>query len=117
MIFRGQDTVLVDIEKPQTVKQASGDVVTSWILFYKCYANKRFKRGNERFQNLQKDANEQIEWRVRFFDGITELMRINHDGFFYDITAIDNKQRDGFMTIFTSAFPTREQSNRIGAGQ
>lgn len=117
MIFRGEDTVLIDIEAPETVKQPSGDIATTWQVYHKAYANKRFRRGNERFQSVQKEASEVIEWKIRFTSGITQLMRIKQGGDFYDIQTIDNKQRDGFMVIVTQGYPNREQSNRIGAGQ
>jgi SPP1 family predicted phage head-tail adaptor len=117
MIFRGEDTVIVNIERPVMVKQDAGDLTTTWELFSTVYASKHLKRGSESFKSGQKQATQQTDFKIRYIAGISEQMRINHNGELYDITLVDEKQRDGYIRLEASAFPDRVQNNTIGVGQ
>lgn len=72
---------LVTIERPQKVRQASGDMVTEWVSFLEdIYARITPLKGRELFhaQTILPQATHEVE--IRYHDGVTSDMRVNFSG-------------------------------------
>lgn len=73
------------------VQDDYGDSVDGWVPFKAdVYASKKPILGNEYFTALTTDTKVEVKFNVRYFSGVTNLMRIQHDTKVYEIlSAID----------------------------
>ena len=83
------------IENKSTAKNAYGESVSTWATFHTAFANVQKAGGTDRDEASKTTATQKVKFKIRFFDGIDENMRIQYDGFEYVITQIQELGREG----------------------
>jgi len=82
------------IEQPiETV--VSYEASVTWQVYHTCFAAVSKFGGGEKFEAGKTTATNKVRFKIRFFDGITEDMRILYNGKYYDITEIQELDREG----------------------
>ncbi len=88
------------IEAPTEAVNALGEYYSTWATYHTCFANVTRFGGIEKLEAGKVTATNRIRFKIRFFDGITEKMRILYDGSYYDITEIQELNREGlWLTV------------------
>ena len=76
-------------------KNAYGESVRTWDTFHTTFAHVQRDGGMDREEGGKTTATQKVKFKIRFFDGINETMRIYYDGFYYVITQIQELGREG----------------------
>lgn len=86
----------ITIESPAEINNAIGEPVATWAPFAVVWAALRPVRGRERIAADQVAAEVDVLITIRWLAGVTEKMRVNHDGRLYDIQHVaEVGRRDG----------------------
>jgi len=83
------------IEAPTESTNTSGEWIQTWSTYHTAFANVQKAGGTENLQADKTTATNKVRFKVRFFAGITEDMRIVYNGAYYDITEIQELEREG----------------------
>lgn len=83
------------IENPTDTQNSMGEYVSSWTTFLTAAANVTRFGGGERIEAGKTTAKNRVRFKIRFYDGITEDMRIQYNGATYYITEIQELHREG----------------------
>ena len=83
------------IEAPTESTNTSGEWIQTWSTYHTAFANVQKAGGTETLQADKTTATNKVRFKVRFFAGITEDMRIVYNGAYYDITEIQELEREG----------------------
>ncbi len=83
------------IEQVSNAKNALGEYVTTWSTYHTCFAAVSRFGGIEKMEAGKTTATNRIRFKIRFFDGITEDMRVLYNSKYYDITEIQELNREG----------------------
>lgn len=78
----------ITIKTPTETKNDEGDVTVTWSNFARPWAKVIHLRGQELFAARQIVPNAELKIRIYWRDGITEKMRVEHDGVEYGIQHI-----------------------------
>ncbi len=82
------------IEEPiETV--VSYEAAMSWQVYHTCFAAVSKFGGGEKLEAGKTTATNKVRFKIRFFDGISEDMRILYNNRYYDITEIQELGREG----------------------
>jgi SPP1 family predicted phage head-tail adaptor len=76
---------LVTIEAPVETTDSFGQAIKSWSTFATPYAAIEPLRGREFFASAQISAEITVRIRMRYLPGVTEKMRVVHNGKYYNI--------------------------------
>ena len=69
-------------------KNTYGESVRTWATYHTAFAAVSKAGGTDRNEADKTTATQNIKFKIRFYAGINENMRILYDGFEYDITQI-----------------------------
>lgn len=83
------------IEHPVNSMNSSGESVSSWATFHTAFANVQKAGGKENLEGGKTTATRQVKFKIRYFGGIDEDMRIVYNSSYYDITEIQELGREG----------------------
>ena len=87
------------IENQTFSTNSIGEYTSSWSVFHTTFASIKKVSGSEKIEADQITATNKVRFKIRFFDGITEAMRVVYNGAYYDIIEIQELDREGlFLT-------------------
>ena len=89
------------IEQQTFSNNSIGEYVSSWSVFHTAFASVAKVSGSERVEADQITATNKVRFKVRFFDGINEAMRVLYNGAYYDIIEIQELDREGLFLTAT----------------
>jgi SPP1 family predicted phage head-tail adaptor len=90
------DRKIVIESRTKTVNEYAEPVFT-WTPFHTCFANVQMAGGNERFEADTITANNRVKFKIRYFAGINESMRVMYNGAEYQILQIQELHREGLF--------------------
>ncbi len=97
-----QDRKIVIEDRDTTVTNNIGEKVpTPWTTFLTTYAKVQGAGGREQLEADKDTATVKRRFKIRFFAGIDETMRIVYDGKNYDIESIQELDREGLWITAT----------------
>lgn len=81
----------INFLQPSTTKDDYGERVDTWSVFKTgIWASKEPLLGNEYLTSLTTDTKVEVKFRLRYIDGITNSMRIQHGSEIYEILSAIN---------------------------
>ena len=89
------------IESPSDLQNALGEYYSSWSTYYTCFASVSRFGGTEKLEAGKTTATNKVRFKIRFFDGINEDMRVLYKGRYYDIIEIQELDREGLWLTAT----------------
>ena len=94
-----QDTI--QILRAQPGQDAQGNATTTWALIAETKAQARDLSGREFFANANHQAENVMNFKIRWRTGLTTGMRISDAGARYDIIQVNhlNNRRGGYMLL------------------
>jgi len=87
------------IEEPTEGTNTSGEWVQTWSTYHTAFANVQKVGGSENLQADKTTATNKVRFKIRFFAGINEDMRIVYGNAYYDITEIQELDREGLWLM------------------
>lgn len=85
------------IESGTATQGADGTEVTVWATFDTVWAELIPQRGGESFSNDQREARQDVQFKVLKRTGITPKMRISYNGAFYNIRDVGDPSRSEIL--------------------
>jgi SPP1 family predicted phage head-tail adaptor len=85
------------IESQTFSTNSIGEYTASWSTYHTTFANVQRGLGNEKVEADQVTSTSKVKFKIRFFDGIDESMRILYNSKYYDILDIQELGREGLM--------------------
>jgi len=101
MAFGDLDRRIV-IQNNTQSQLGNGEPVDSWSTFVTLWATAEFglkKAEGEDYEAGQLTASNTVGFKVRYYPGITEQMRISYDSTYYNITHIEEVGRERFLIL------------------
>lgn len=90
MVRAGPMRHRIQIEQRSVLQDAAGQTVETWNLFASPRAALERMPGKEVFASAERAARIPVVFRIRWIPGVTEAMRLIHDGKVHDIvSAVD----------------------------
>jgi len=89
------------IESQTFSTNSIGEYTSSWSTFHTAFASIKKVSGSEKIEADQITATNKVRFKIRFFDGITEAMRVVYNGAYYDIIEIQELDREGLFLTAT----------------
>jgi SPP1 family predicted phage head-tail adaptor len=89
------------IESETLGTNAIGEYNSTWATYHTTFANVIKGTGGENIEADQVTATNKVKFKIRYFAGINETMRILYNGFYYDITEIQELDREGLFLTAT----------------
>ena len=87
------------IENQTFSNNSIGEYTSSWSTFHTAFSSVTKVSGSESVQADQITATNKVRFKIRFFDGINEAMRVLYNGNYYDIVEVQELDREGlFLT-------------------
>ena len=83
------------IESYTSAKNEQGESVSSWTTYHTAFAGVMKDGGTDREEASKTTATQKVKFKIRFFDGINETMRVLYNSNYYDITQIQELGREG----------------------
>jgi len=83
------------IEEPTNASNNYGEYVTTWSTFHTCFAAISRFGGTEKLRSGKIEAVNKVRFKIRFFAGIEEDMRVLYNGNYYQIKEIQELDREG----------------------
>ncbi|MCH2040285.1 MAG: phage head closure protein [Saccharospirillaceae bacterium] len=102
------DTYAV-IEKPVTKKNELNEPEATWQEFEPCWCSKKLKSSNESFASDHLTSRSVYELTMHYIPGITDDMRVNIDGVYFNITGHDSPGR--IKTVLTVEQTSYDRGN------
>jgi len=85
------------IEQTVSVQNNYGEFVDIWQTFHICLANIQAAGGSERYEANTETATNKVKFKIRYFAGINEAMRVKYNDGIYDIYQIQELGREGLF--------------------
>lgn len=89
----------IDIQTGAETVTANGQRTTVWSSFHECWAGLDYGLGDEGYEADQLTASNVIKFKIRYFAGITEKMKLVYDSIDYDISHIAEIDRQRYLII------------------
>ena len=83
------------IETWSNAQNSFGEPVKTWSTYHTCFANVTKFGGTEKLEADKTTATIQVKFKIRYFEGINESMRIVYNGAYYDIIEVQELYREG----------------------
>ncbi len=83
------------IEEPTNATNSIGEYVSTWTTFHTCFAGVTRFGGVEKLEASKTTATNRVRFKIRFFAGIEEDMRVVYNSKNYIITEIQELGREG----------------------
>jgi len=80
---------------------AIGEYTTTWDTFHNAFANVQRVSGTETVDADQVTATNKVKFKIRYFAGINESMRIVYNSNYYDILEIQELDREALWLTAT----------------
>lgn len=90
------------IESQTDTQNALGEWSSSWATYHTCFAAVSRFGGAEKLEGGKTTATNKIRFKIRFFAGISEEMRVLYNGRYYDIIEIQELHREGLWLTATT---------------
>jgi SPP1 family predicted phage head-tail adaptor len=100
MINIGRLDRKIVIENQTFATNSIGEYISTWAVFHTTFASVAKVSGSEKIEADQVTATNKVRFKIRFFNGIDETMRVLYNGNYYDIVEIQELDREG---LFLSA--------------
>lgn len=81
---------LVEIQNYTLTQDSAGDEIKDYAAFATLHAEIRTLRGRELYAAQQDYAEAEVRISCRYVAGVTEKMRVSHNGIYYDILNVDD---------------------------
>lgn len=91
----------VVIQKPTATADTYGQRVDAWTTHSTVWARIAYEGGDEGYEADQKVATRVVKFFVRYDSAITERMRVSYNSGVYDILAIEEISRGGYLVLRT----------------
>ena len=78
-----------------------GEYTTTWDTFHNAFANVQKVSGTEAINADQVTATNKVKFKIRYFAGINESMRVVYNATNYDIIEIQELDREGLFLTAT----------------
>jgi SPP1 family predicted phage head-tail adaptor len=105
VIEAGKLRHLVEIQGFTTAQDSSGDDVKTYAdgsgAFAHVHAEIKTLRGRELIAAQTEFAEADVQITIRYLDGLTERMRVLHDGIYYDILNVNDIERLHRVMVLT----------------
>ncbi len=92
------------IESGVDAQNEYGEYVTTWSTYHTCFASVSRFGGVEKLNSGKIEAKNRVRFKIRFFDGIYENMRVIYDSKTYNITEIQELGREGLWLTCHAEF-------------
>ena len=89
------------IESYSLAKNAQFESVGTWATYHTCFANVQKAGGTEYVEADKVTATNKVKFKIRYFGGITEKMRIVYNSDYFDIIEIQELEREGLWITAT----------------
>lgn len=89
------------IENFTTAKNSLNETVSTWNTFHTCFAAVQMAGGSETVEADKITAVNKVKFKIRYFAGINEKMRVLYDSNYYDILEIHELGREGLWLTAT----------------
>lgn len=89
------------IQSETVAKNEQGESVATWATYHTCFAMVQKAGGNEKIESGRITATNRKKFKIRFYDGIDEGMRIVYNSNYYDIVEIQELDREGLWLTAT----------------
>lgn len=83
------------IEGKTQAQNSYGEPVATWSTYHTAFAQVQKAGGKEGEEASRITATNMVRFKIRFFAGITEDMRVLYNGNYYDIIEIQELDREG----------------------
>lgn len=83
------------IETPTNTTNSYGEYDSSWSTYHTCFAAVSRFGGTEKLESGKTTATNRVRFKIRFFAGIEEDMRVLYNSNYYIITEIQELDREG----------------------
>lgn len=87
------------IESYSLAKNALNESVGTWGTYHTCFANVQKAGGSEFIEADKVTATNKVKFKIRYFAGINEKMRVVYNSDYYDITEIQELDREGLWIM------------------
>ncbi len=105
MMLAGRLTERITIQHETEGRGGIGGTTRTWSTFKERWAHKMPSRGSEAREQAANQASQAVTWRLRWFSGVTEAMRVleNADSSVYLIHSVVNVgNKDRVMELVTT---------------
>ena len=98
---------LGNLDRPIVIEQftssfdSSNNEIKTWSTYSSPWANLEAKRGGEGYESNELVGGRSVNWIVRYDSGITQKMRVNDGGVYYEILDYQYLDRNCFMRLIT----------------
>lgn len=89
------------IESYTVSKNSLNESVSTWATYHTCFAHIQSAGGNEGIESDKITATNRVKFKIRYFAGINEKMRISYNSYYYDIIEIHELGREGLWITAT----------------
>lgn len=89
------------IEKFTSSLDSSNNETKTWATYSSPWAKLEAKSGGESYEAGELVGSRSVNWIVRYDSGITQKMRINDGGVYYEILDFQYLDRNCFMRLIT----------------
>jgi len=93
--------IIIQERDTDVVTNDVGEVIPTWTTFLTTYAHIQRAGGREQLEADKDTATVKRRFKIRFFAGIDETMRIVYDSKNYDIETIQELDREGLWITAT----------------
>ena len=93
MSFCGKLNKLIVIQVNTPTQNSCNELIDSWATFATVYAEELSNKVSERFLGDQYAGFSNVNWRIRYLSGVTNLMRISYNSVIYDIEGVSEVGR------------------------
>ena len=83
------------IESKTTTTNEVGEPVSTWSTYHTAFAAVQRVGGSEVEEASKTTATRKVKFKLRYYAGIDETMRVLYDSSYYDITEIQELDRQG----------------------
>lgn len=83
------------IENYTLTQNSFGESTKVWATYHTCFADVGMMGGTEKLEGDKTTATVQVRFKIRYFAGINESMRVLYNGTYYDIIEIQELDREG----------------------
>lgn len=90
------------VQRPVEVRNESGEVITGWVDVATIWANFKRVNGTDEFKAEQRSSRQQVNFKIRYRQGIDPKMTVVYDGERYEIEDVGEAgegRRDGLLLV------------------
>lgn len=89
----------IEIQIPQESVGSNGERTYGWSEYVTLWAGLGYGPGDEKYEASQLTASNTIDFKIRYYTGITTDMRISYGNAYYDIRHIEEVDRQRYLIL------------------